>query len=82
MKILMLNYEYPPLGAGAGVITQHISEGLVKLGNQVTVLTAWLPNNEEEEEVNEGLKIIRLKCKRKHVYKSNPKEMLDRKSVV
>ena len=76
MKILMLNYECPPLGAGAGVITQHISEGLVKLGNQVTVLTAWLPNNEEEEEVNEGLKIIRLKCKRKHVYKSNPKEML------
>ncbi len=71
----MLNYEYPPLGAGAGVITQHISEGLVKLGNHVTVLTTWLPDIEEKQ-VDDNLKIIRLRSKRKHVYKSDPFEML------
>ncbi|MBI5218330.1 MAG: glycosyltransferase family 4 protein [Bacteroidia bacterium] len=75
MRILLLNYEYPPLGAGAGVISQHIAEGLAGLGNNVTVVTTWFPG-EKEEEALENLKIIRLKSKRKFIYKSNIFEML------
>ncbi len=75
MKILVLNYEYPPLGGGAGVITKHISEGLVKLGHHVTVVTAWYKNLPESEEKNQ-LTIIRLKSKRKYIYRSSIYEML------
>ncbi|MCK9612235.1 MAG: glycosyltransferase family 4 protein [Bacteroidales bacterium] len=75
MKILVLNYEYPPLGGGAGVITQQISEGLAYLGHNITVVTTWfekLPENEEKD----NLKIIRLKSARKYTYRSNVFEML------
>jgi glycosyltransferase involved in cell wall biosynthesis len=39
MKILMLNYEYPPLGGGGGVALQHIAEELASR-HEVTVLTS------------------------------------------
>lgn len=75
MKILVLNYEYPPLGGGAGVITQHISEGLARLGHKITVVTTWFENLPETEE-QDNLKVIRLKSKRKFTYRSNVSEML------
>jgi glycosyltransferase involved in cell wall biosynthesis len=75
MNLLVLNYEYPPLGGGAGVITQNISERLASLGHKVTVVTAWYKIEKEIEEAN-NLKIIRLKSKRKHTYKSSISEML------
>src|SRR3989339_584989 len=75
MKILMLNYEYPPLGAGAGVISKYITDGLAALGHQMTVLTTWYEGEKETEE-QENVKIIRLKCKRKNIFKSNIFEML------
>jgi glycosyltransferase involved in cell wall biosynthesis len=39
MKILMMNYEYPPLGGGGGVVHQHIAEELASR-HDVTVLTS------------------------------------------
>lgn len=75
MKLLILNYEYPPLGGGAGVITQNIAQGLSKLGHEICVLTTWF-RGEEEVQTHENLQIIRLKSKRKFIFKSNPCEML------
>ncbi len=75
MKLLVLNYEYPPIGGGAGVITQNISERLALLGHKVTVVTSWYKTEKEVEEKG-NLKIIRLKSKRKHTYKSSITEML------
>ena len=40
MKILLLNYEYPPLGGGAANATANIARELTLLGLEVTVLTA------------------------------------------
>jgi glycosyltransferase involved in cell wall biosynthesis len=76
MKILMLNYEYPPLGGGAGICTKYESEGLAKLGHKVTVITTWFKGEKEVEE-NNNLKIIRLKSKRKVEHKSGIFEKLD-----
>lgn len=76
MKLLILNYEYPPLGGGAGVITQNIAEGLSKLGHEISVVTTWFQGEKEVEIVNDNLKIIRLKSKRKYLFRSNPREML------
>ncbi|HTB32698.1 MAG TPA: glycosyltransferase family 4 protein [Bacteroidia bacterium] len=75
MNLLVLNYEYPPLGGGAGVITQNISERLAAMGHKVTVVTACYKTEKEKEESG-NLKIIRVKSKRKHTYKSSVPEML------
>jgi glycosyltransferase involved in cell wall biosynthesis len=75
MRILMLNYEYPPLGGGAGVITQHISEGLANKGHQITILTTWF-DGQEDDLTTDNLRIIRLHSKRKCIFQSNPIEML------
>lgn len=75
MKLLVLNYEYPPLGGGAGFISQNIAEKIAGLGHKVTVVTTWY-KTEKETEQKGNLTIIRLKSKRKHIYKSSVSEML------
>ncbi len=75
MNLLVLNYEYPPLGGGAGVITQNISKGLASRGHKITVITTWF-ENEPEEFTADNLRIIRLKSKREKVFQSNPREMI------
>ena len=39
MRILLLNYEYPPLGGGAGVATSALAHGLAARGHCVDVVT-------------------------------------------
>lgn len=61
MNILVLNYEYPPLGGGAAPVSRDISEQLAALGHTVTVVTMGfkgLPFCETQNNV----KIYRLKC--------------------
>lgn len=76
MNILVLNYEYPPLGGGAGFITKNIAEQLSLRQHKITIVTTWYKGLPEYETVNGNLVIYRLKSKRKHEYKSNPLEML------
>lgn len=75
MNILILNYEYPPLGGGAGIVTQQLAELLAKQENKVVVLTTWF-SGEPEFQIEGNLTIIRLRSKRKLTYQSNPLEML------
>ena len=42
MKILVLCYEYPPLGGGGGRVAQSIATEMVKRGHEVRVQTAAL----------------------------------------
>ena len=74
MNILLLNYEYPPLGGGAGIVSQHLANEFISKGHSVTVLTTWFAGEPEYFSEN-NLTIIRLKSKRKHTYESNPTEM-------
>lgn len=39
MRVLMLNYEYPPLGGGGAAVCRDLSEMLVKYGDEVSVVT-------------------------------------------
>ncbi|MBN1253177.1 MAG: glycogen/starch synthase, partial [Bacteroidales bacterium] len=59
MKILILNYEYPPLGGGAGVVSQYHAKGLAEKGHNVTVISTWY-KGEAEIETKNNLKIVRL----------------------
>lgn len=40
MRILLVNYEFPPIGAGGGKASQKIAENLVEMGHTVRVITA------------------------------------------
>ncbi len=75
-RVLILNYEYPPIGGGAGVMTKYIAEGLAVKGVQVTVVTAFF-TGEKETETAGNLTIHRIKSKRQHAFQSNPWEMYD-----
>ncbi len=75
MKILLINYEFPPLGGGAGNATKYIAKELAALGNEVRVLTAWFPG-ENERELVDGYIVHRVKCLREKKDRSSMKEML------
>jgi glycosyltransferase involved in cell wall biosynthesis len=63
MRILVLNYEFPPLGGGASPVSYEIAKGLVKLGHSVDVVTMGfrgLPKNE----VIDGIEVHRVPCLR------------------
>ena len=59
MKILVLNYEYPPLGAGAGPVCRDLVSEMAKQGHQVTVVTMGFKGLPEYE-VQNGAEIYRL----------------------
>ncbi|MDY7038336.1 MAG: glycosyltransferase, partial [Thermodesulfobacteriota bacterium] len=42
-RILVLNYEYPPTGGGAGEVTRNLCRFFVKKGLKIIVLTGWMP---------------------------------------
>jgi glycosyltransferase involved in cell wall biosynthesis len=59
MRILMVNYEFPPLGGGGGVASYQIAKALAAREHEIDVLTtAWqdLPG----EEIIDGLTIYRV----------------------
>lgn len=65
MKILILNYEYPPIGGGAGNQTKLLAEEFSKKGNKVRVITSHykdLPFYERDGD----LEIIRVPSFRMH----------------
>lgn len=57
MRILMVNYEYPPLGGGGGIATRDIAVELAKR-HEVDVLTSSGPDLRPEE-VCDGVTIYR-----------------------
>jgi glycosyltransferase involved in cell wall biosynthesis len=59
MNILVINYEYPPIGGGGGVICKDISEEIASKGHRVTVVTSHYDSLPQHETSN-GVTIIRL----------------------
>jgi glycogen synthase len=76
MKILVLSYEYPPIGGGGGIICKNISENLARLGNKVTVLTTAFHETSNSSFQIPNLRIFRVPSKRKKAFQSNPAEMI------
>ncbi len=74
MRILALNYEFPPLGGGAGNATAAICKELTGLGCEVAVLTSryrGLPALEQRD----GYTVHRVRTLRRQVDQSGPVEM-------
>ncbi len=58
MRILLVNYEYPPLGGGGGIAHQDVAVELAKR-HEVVVLTTHFPSLLREETRN-GVRIVRV----------------------
>jgi glycosyltransferase involved in cell wall biosynthesis len=77
MRVLILNYEYPPLGGGAGVATESLARGLASRGVIVDVVTAGEHESSESFLLWDGsspeegtLTVHRVKARRTAVHEA------------
>jgi glycosyltransferase involved in cell wall biosynthesis len=76
LKILVINYEYPPLGGGGGYVTRDIMERLAADGHGVSVLTSGFASLPRREVVN-GVDIHRVPvCSRRQMEVASLESML------
>jgi glycosyltransferase involved in cell wall biosynthesis len=59
MRLLLLNYEFPPLGGGASAATFFMARELVARGHQVEVLTSSAPGHPATD-VIDGVRVHRV----------------------
>lgn len=89
LAVLLLNYEYPPLGGGAGVATAALAAGLAARGARVHVVTAAPPKGVPPADYSgppslaldgpPGLTVHRVRCRRTGLHEAT---MLDAGSYV
>ena len=75
VKILFTVNKYNPNFDGVQFVTNYLAEGLVKKGHEVTILTSIytrIPSSEEE--IINGVKVIRKKIVTKHTFHFGNKE--------
>jgi glycosyltransferase involved in cell wall biosynthesis len=75
MKILLINYEYPPLGGGAGQATAALAQEFAAAGHEPLVLTSRF-RSQPAEEVVAGVRLRRVPVFRKRKDRCTPPEML------
>jgi len=59
MQILFVNYEYPPIGGGGGVVMGAMAAELARRGHDITVLTSrafGLPS----DSIEDGVRVVRV----------------------
>lgn len=75
LRLLLLNYEYPPVGGGAGSATANMAREMAALGHRVLVVTAAFDGLPRREAVD-GFEIRRILAVRRHADHCSPLEML------
>jgi glycosyltransferase involved in cell wall biosynthesis len=76
MRLLVLNYEYPPLGGGAGNATFFLAREWGKLGHTVDIVTTGFGDLDPVTRESENVTVYRVRSLRKRMDRSNPLEML------
>ena len=77
MNILMLNYEYPPLGGGASNATHYILKEFALWNNiEVDLVTSSPTTKFETEEIGKNIKIYKLPVAKKSVHYWTQKEII------
>jgi glycosyltransferase involved in cell wall biosynthesis len=74
MRLLLVNYEYPPLGGGAANATWFMGREFAADGHQVCVLTSAFRDLRGVAE-DDGMRLYRVRSLRKAEHRSNILEM-------
>ena len=75
MRILVICYEYPPVGGGGATFCEACCEALVQSGHEVDVVTSGMADLPTFEQRN-GVDIHRVRCFRRHRYYATSPELL------
>lgn len=67
MRILMLCYEFPPLGGGGSKVVHGLSQELVRLGHEVDIVTMGFRGLPAYERVN-GAQVFRVSFNRDKIH--------------
>jgi glycosyltransferase involved in cell wall biosynthesis len=74
MTYLLINYEYPPLGAGAATASKNLGDALIRRGNRVVVLTSAYKHLRGVAD-EEGITVIRVPALRTSIHRSGILQM-------
>ncbi|WP_404420879.1 glycosyltransferase family 4 protein [Nibricoccus sp. IMCC34717] len=74
MKVLLINYEFPPVGGGAGNATYELSRALVQLGHEPLVLTARYAGRTPAH-TPPGVRLIEVPARRTRADRASLREM-------
>lgn len=61
MNLIVICYEFPPLGGGGGKVVQGLTKNLVELGYRIDIVTMNFRGLSQHEETN-GVNIYRVPC--------------------
>ena len=64
MRLLFVNYEFPPVGGGAAYASLATARELVAMGHRVDFLTAAMPDTQSDQELD-GVHVLRVRCHRR-----------------
>jgi len=64
MRILMLNYEFPPIGGGGGYVTYYLARNMAQQGHEVYLISSQFKDLPEDEEMD-GFFVHRVPVLRK-----------------
>jgi glycosyltransferase involved in cell wall biosynthesis len=75
LRVLMMSYEFPPIGGGGARVVYGLSRALVELGHEVDLITMRFGGLPAIEEVD-GVRVHRVPCVRLSEAICSPPEML------
>jgi glycosyltransferase involved in cell wall biosynthesis len=74
VRILTLNYEFPPIGGGASPVSYELGRELVRQGHHIDLVTMGF-NGLPSREVVDGINVHRVPCMRKQAETCKTHEM-------
>ena len=70
MRILILNYEFPPVGGGGGRASAELGEALVERGHELSVITSHAESLSRSE-TKYGMNVVRVPTGRRALYRAS-----------
>jgi len=70
MRILVLNYEFPPVGGGGGRAAAALCAALVERGHELQVITSMAPNLARSETLD-GYQVLRVQAGRRSRFRAS-----------
>ncbi len=74
MRLLIVNHEYPPVGAGAANASWFLARALVRQGHRVSVVTSAY-GERRGLSVEDGIRVHRIPARRRRVDRSDMRQM-------